>query len=311
MSVSHARVLVIAALLGLPQGACGRAELPEEPAAGAGTAQGAASKSPASSTPAPAPPDEGNTQVIEARTAKGERTEVAVTAPPGFRVMAAPNAPDPHGGKFTLAEATKGLGKKGTLAARIDTAMGSFYCDLFEDRAPNTVANFVGLARGLRKYWDPHELAWVGKHYYDGTAFHRASPGFMIKGGDRTGFGGGVIGYNIPDELHPSLRHDRPGQLCMANTNQGGGAALFLITEVPAPHLDGGYPIFGQCEPATLVQRISRAPQKGKNEPLEPVAIRKVEIKRVVGGAAKWRPAGADVPPLPGLPAPGRGVMVP
>lgn len=295
---------------------CGREELAEAPAGAPEPPASSAAKPPASAattaTAAPAKSEgDGEFQTVRARTLKGEETDVAIQAPAGWKVTAAPTSPDPHGGKFTLAEATKGLSKQGTLAARIETAAGNFYCDLYDDKAPNTVANFVGLARGLRKYWDPQKLAWTASPYFDGTTFHRTRPGFVIQGGDRTGMGMGLVGYFIPDELHPSLAHDRPGQLCMANRAKNANGAQFMITEVPAPHLDGGYTIFGQCDPATLVQRISRMPQSKDGKPNAPVVVKKVEIKRLVGGAAKWRPPGEVVLPLPGLPAPGRAVRVP
>lgn len=252
-------------------------------------------------------------RIVRARTASGQMTSLSMKAPKGWEVMAAPNKPDPHAGKFTLDEAVKGLPKQGTLAAQIKTSMGSFYCDLYPDKAPVTVANFIGLARGLRKFWDANLLEWTARKYYDGTAFHRVVPAFMIQGGDYTGTGRGHIGYLIPDEITPELRHDRPGRLCMANRGPNTGESQFFITEGPAPHIEGGYTIFGQCEPATLVQRIARVPQDGppNNRPLSPVAIEKVEIRRVVGGAAKWMPESAKLPPIPGLPVPGRAVQVP
>jgi peptidyl-prolyl cis-trans isomerase A (cyclophilin A) len=269
----------------------------------------------------PARPREGSAKndsvdgyrVIRARTASGQMTTLSMKAPKGWEVMAAPNKPDPHAGKFTLDEAVKGLPKQGTLAALIKTSMGSFYCDLYPDKAPIAVANFVGLARGLRQFWDAEKLEWTARKYYDGTSFHRVIPAFMIQGGDYSGTGRGNIGYVIPDEVSPDLHHDRPGQLCTANRGPNTAQAQFFITEGPAPHLEGSYTIFGQCEPATLVQRIARVPQDGppNNRPLSPVTIEKVEIRRMVGGAAKWMPASAKLPPMPGLPAPGRAVQVP
>jgi peptidyl-prolyl cis-trans isomerase A (cyclophilin A) len=252
-------------------------------------------------------------RVIHARTKDGNTTAIQVKPPKGWDIIQPPSEPDPHAGKFTLAEAEKGLPKQGTFAAQIKTSMGSFYCDLFADKAPNTVANFVGLARGLRKFWDSEKLAWVARAYYDGTTFHRVIPGFMIQGGDHTRTGRGGIGYLIPDETHPSLHHDRPGQLCMANKGPNTNESQFFITEGAAPHLEGSYTIFGQCEPATLVQRIARVPQSGapNNTPLTPVTIEHVEIRRLVGGASKWMPASAKLPPMPGVPAPGRAIEAP
>jgi peptidyl-prolyl cis-trans isomerase A (cyclophilin A) len=249
-------------------------------------------------------------RVIRARDKDGNMTSIAVQPPKGWDIMQSPTEPDPHGGKFTLAEATKGMPKDGTFAAQIKTNMGSFYCDLFADKAPNTVANFIGLARGLRKFWDAEKVAWVARPYYDGTTFHRVIPEFMIQGGDYTGTGRGSIGYTIPDEANPTLHHDRPGQLCMANRGPNTNEAQFFITEGAAPHLEGSYTIFGQCEPATLVQRIARVPQGPENKPLTPVTIEHVEIRRIVGGMAKWMPASAKLPPMLGVPAPGRAVEV-
>ena len=217
----------------------------------------------------------------------------------------------PAGRRVHARDATAGLPKQGTLAAQIKTSMGSFYCDLFSDKTPNTVANFVGLARGKRKFWDADKVAWIARPYYDGTTFHRVIPGFMIQGGDHTGTGRGGIGYMIPDEMHPTLHHDRPGQLCMANRGPNTNEAQFFITEAATPHLEGSYTIFGQCEPGTLVQRISRVPQSSPdNRPLTPVVIEHIEIRRMLGGATKWMPESAKLAPLPGVPAPGRAVQV-
>jgi peptidyl-prolyl cis-trans isomerase A (cyclophilin A) len=293
---------------------CGRAPSPDENANVDRPEKPAAATPPtpaaSASKPAPADTTPGNLQTIHARTMKGDETEVSVQAPAGWTVMAAPTSPDPHAGTFTLAQATKGLPKQGTLAARIQTPMGALYCDLFDDEAPNTVANFVGLARGLRKFWDTKKLAWLAEPYYDGTTFHRAKPGLMIQGGDRSGSGRGYVGYTIPDELSPTLTHDRPGQLCLFSQNKDSGSAQFFVTEAPTPHLEGHFPVLGQCEPVTLVQRISHMPQATRGFPDAPVVIEKLEIRRVVGGAAKWRPKGEVVPPIPGLPAPGRAVLV-
>ncbi|MEK6607321.1 MAG: peptidylprolyl isomerase, partial [Myxococcota bacterium] len=109
--------------------------------------------------------------------------------------------PDPHGGTFTIAEATAGLPKKGKLQAVIETTQGTFTCELFEKEAPNTVANFVGLARGLRAFRDLKTGAWVKRPYYDGIIFHRVIPNFMIQGGDPSGTGRDGPGYDIADEF--------------------------------------------------------------------------------------------------------------
>ncbi|MCG8555771.1 MAG: peptidylprolyl isomerase [Proteobacteria bacterium] len=202
------------------------------------------------------------------------------------RLIRVPNRPDPHEGSFTLKQALRGLAKDGELIARIETRMGALYCELFEDKAPIAVANFVGLARGLRRFWDARQGEWVARRYYDRTTFHRIIPGFMIQGGDYLGDGSGTTGYEFPDEIHPSLKHDRPGLLCMANRGPNTNSGQFFLTDGPAPHLDHSYTIFGECEPTALIGRIARVPQAGppNNRPLDPVAIRAVQVERARGG---------------------------
>jgi peptidyl-prolyl cis-trans isomerase A (cyclophilin A) len=318
---SIVRVTLLAIMLGGACSSCKTKKLPEaedwpvdhesKPSSAQPSAQVAQHAAPLKPRPSAEPETVDGYRVIRAKDKDGNVTSISVKPPSGWEIMPAPTEPDPQGGKFTLAEAEKGLAKKGTLAAHIKTNMGSFYCDLFADKTPNTVANFVGLARGLRRFWDADKVAWVVRPYYDGTTFHRVIPEFMIQGGDYTGTGRGSIGYTIPDELDPSLHHDRPGQLCMANRGPNTNEAQFFITEGAAPHLEGSYTIFGQCEPPTLVQRIARVPQGPENRPLTPVVIEHVEIKKVVGGAAAWMPASAKLPPMPGVPAPGRAVQAP
>ena len=123
---------------------------------------------------------------------------------------------DPVGGKFTLAEATQGMTGSGKLVAEIHTDKGKLECALYEDKAPITVANFVGLARGLRP-WKTPGGEWVRRAAYDGTTFHRVVKGFMIQGGDPAGTGAGEPGYVIPDEIWEGARHDQRGYICMAN----------------------------------------------------------------------------------------------
>jgi peptidyl-prolyl cis-trans isomerase A (cyclophilin A) len=238
-------------------------------------------------------------EVIRAKQPDGKSADVAVKAPEGWKVVQPPDSPDPQAGKFTLAQALKGLPTKGTLSASIVTVMGTLQCDLFEDKAPNTVANFVGLARGLRKFWSSKDRAWVARPYYDGTTFHRVIPDFMIQGGDWAGDGSGGIFYTIPDELHPALKHDRAGQLCMANRGPNTNEAQFFITEGAAPHLDGSYTIFGQCTPLDLVNHIARVPQSGppNNRPLTPVVINHVSIARHPAASGGATPAASAAPP--------------
>jgi peptidyl-prolyl cis-trans isomerase A (cyclophilin A) len=237
-------------------------------------------------------------EVIRAKTKDGQDTELAVKAPEGWKVVQPPTTPDPRDGKFALKDALQGLPGKAPLVATIRTSMGALYCDLYEDKAPLTVANFVGLARGLREWWSQKEQAWVAKPYYDGTTFHRVIPTFMIQGGDWKGDGSGDMWFTIPDEVEPSLHHDRAGQLCMANRGPNTNEAQFFITEGAAPHLDGSYTIFGQCTPTEVVNRIARVPQSGppNNRPLTPVVIEKVTIERRNGGANAVAASGGAAP---------------
>jgi peptidyl-prolyl cis-trans isomerase A (cyclophilin A) len=188
-----------------------------------------------------------------------------------------PTSPDPRGGNFTLAQATAGLPPGRTLTATLETSQGTFTCALLPEAAPRTVANFVGLARGLRDFWDPVAGQWARRPFYDGTVFHRVIPDFMIQGGDqlRSGFGG--TGYEFPDENVQG--HDAGGLLCMANHGPNTNGGQFFITEVPKPHLDGSYSIFGRCTPVDLVARIARVPTEGTT-PMEPVELRRVQITR-------------------------------
>lgn len=204
--------------------------------------------------------------------------------PPQPRPSRRPTSPDPENGEFTLDEALVGLPGKGKLHATLETSEGTIECRLFDDKAPLTVANFVGLARGLRPFWDGKQGAWVKRPLYDGTTFHRVIPGFMIQGGDHMGDGTGDVGYMVKDELHPTLKHDRAGLLCMANKGPNTNGGQFFITDAPAPHLTAmkTYTIFGECKPTSVVSKIAAVPKTfpGGERPATPVEIRKVTITR-------------------------------
>lgn len=189
-----------------------------------------------------------------------------------------PSAEDPLKGKFTLDDATKGLPAGKQLIATIETSMGSLECKLFDDKAPITVANFVGLARGVRP-WKTPEGKWEKKAAYDGTVFHRIIKGFMIQGGDALKSGRGEPGYVIPDEIWEDANHDRPGLLCMANRGPNTNGAQFFITDDAAFHLDVSYTIFGECGPVDLVHKIASVEVRG-DRPATPPDIKKITITR-------------------------------
>jgi peptidyl-prolyl cis-trans isomerase A (cyclophilin A) len=205
-------------------------------------------------------------------------------APPGPKVPAKPvatvpvSADDPLKGSFSLADATQGISGSGALVATMDTDLGKLDCKLYEDKAPLTVANFVGLARGTRPWKDP-DGKWVKKPAYDGTIFHRIIKGFMIQGGDARGTGSGEPGYVIPDEIWENAMHDRAGLLCMANRGPNTNGAQFFITDAAAPHLDRGYTIFGECGPEEMVHKLASVEVVGER-PKTPPKIKSIKIKR-------------------------------
>ncbi len=216
-----------------------------------------------------------------------------------------PDGPDPLAGQFTLEQALDGLEKPqdaGNPKAVIKTSRGNFTCELFADSAPRTVANFIGLARGLRDWWNPRTCQWVRKPFYDGLIFHRVIPNFMIQGGCPLRNGGGNPGYTFDDEIDTSRSHDKVGILSMANagkTPEGkgtNGSQFFIIDswedeKGPPTRLDGKHSIFGICSPASLIFQIARTPSTGcvvdkvsgkcgpgSNRPLEDVVIETISI---------------------------------
>jgi peptidyl-prolyl cis-trans isomerase A (cyclophilin A) len=186
--------------------------------------------------------------------------------------------------------------------AVMDTSMGRITCRLFDKQAPQTVANFIGLAQGTKDWTDPATREKVhGKPLYAGTVFHRVIPGFMIQGGDPLGSGLGDPGYYVPDEISPDLFFDVPGRLAMANSGPNTDGSQFFVTEAVQPHLDGHYTIFGQCDPASVdvVKSIARVERDPGDKPLTPVMLKQITILPVgqpVPPAAAATPAAAPAP---------------
>jgi peptidyl-prolyl cis-trans isomerase A (cyclophilin A) len=205
----------------------------------------------------------------------------AAAAPSGSaEPKVVPPGTDPEQGEFTLEEALKGLPKTGTLVAEIQTDAGKLKCNLYDDKAPITVANFVGLARGLRPFKDPKTREWVKRPAYDDGVFHRIIKGFMIQGGDPTGTGRSDGGYVFADEVWPGANHDRRGLICMANRGKNTNSMQFFILDGAAPHLNGGYTIFGECGPDSVIEKLAAAEVQG-DRAVNPPKLKKVTIKRV------------------------------
>jgi peptidyl-prolyl cis-trans isomerase A (cyclophilin A) len=160
--------------------------------------------------------------------------------------------------------------------------MGKFTIELFEKQAPNTVANFVGLAEGSKEWKDPKTGQVItGKPFYDGVIFHRVIDGFMIQGGDPTGTGMGGPGYRFPDEIHPELKHTSEGTLSMANAGPNTNGSQFFITLGPTPHLDGRHAVFGRVvEGMDVVKQIGKT-KTSRDRPVTDVVMNKVTIERV------------------------------
>ena len=168
------------------------------------------------------------------------------------------------------------------LYARFVTTLGEFTCQLFEDECPETVANFAGLASGEKTYVDPKSGQETQGKFYDGLAFHRVIADFMLQGGCPLGTGTGGPGYRFDDEFCPSLRHDQPGRLSMANAGPNTNGSQFFITTVPTPHLDDHHSVFGQVvEGMDVVRAIERTPTDSRDKPREAVVMTQVEIVRV------------------------------
>ena len=147
--------------------------------------------------------------------------------------------------------------------ANLVTEKGTVRIRLFAREAPETVNNFVFLAR---------------EGYFDGTTFHRVIEGFMAQGGDPTGTGAGGPGYRIADEFHPDLRHDKPGILSMANRGPDTGGSQFFITHVATPWLDDRHAVFGEVvEGMEVVNAIRERDPQSDREPGD--RIERVEIE--------------------------------
>jgi peptidyl-prolyl cis-trans isomerase A (cyclophilin A) len=171
--------------------------------------------------------------------------------------------------------------KKGPVYATLKTSMGDIVIQLFDDKAPKTVANFVGLATGTKEWIDPKTGEKVKRPLYSGTIFHRVIPGFMIQGGDPLGNGTGSPGYRFEDEFSPELRHSKGGILSMANAGPNTNGSQFFITLAPTPHLDGRHSVFGVViKGQEIVVAIGNVSRDFRDRPIKDVVVKEIVISR-------------------------------
>ncbi|WP_182525131.1 peptidylprolyl isomerase [Nocardioides dongkuii] len=160
----------------------------------------------------------------------------------------------------------------------LKTTMGDIVLNLFPNHAPETVANFVGLAKGEKSY-----DAGNGRSgpFYDGLGFHRVIDGFMIQGGCPLGTGTGGPGYTFKDEIHPELVFDKPYLLAMANAGPGTNGSQFFITLAATPWLNRKHTIFGEVADQAsrdVVDKIGKVKTGPMDRPAEPIVFESVEI---------------------------------
>lgn len=157
------------------------------------------------------------------------------------------------------------IDKKKKYEATLHTEKGDLILELFADKTPITVNNFVFLSR---------------EGFYDGVIFHRVIENFMVQGGDPTGTGRGGPGYTFKDEFDPTLKHNKPGILSMANAGPGTNGSQFFITHVPTPWLDGKHSVFGQVTGGMEV--LMSIPPRDPGRPEYPgVKIKSVTITEI------------------------------
>jgi peptidyl-prolyl cis-trans isomerase A (cyclophilin A) len=194
-------------------------------------------------------------------------------------------------GKFILAAAlllsasigtaAEGPEKKAPVYATLKTSMGDIVVQLYEDKAPKTVANFISLATGTKEWTDPKTGEKVKRPLYNGTIFHRVIPGFMIQGGDPLGNGTGGPGYKFEDEFSPELRHNKAGIMSMANAGPNTNGSQFFITTQATPFLDGKHSVFGEVvRGQEVVAAIANAPRDLRDRPIKDVVLKEVVISR-------------------------------
>lgn len=201
-----------------------------------------------------------------------------------------PSSPSKHGGIGVSGRSQVHETLRNMTTIIMHTSEGDIKINLFDDKAPNTVANFLGLATGEKQWLDPMSGQPSNDPFYNGLTFHRIIKDFMIQGGCPLGTGTGGPGYEFDDEIDPSLKFDHPYLLAMANAGlrrgmdgkiHGTNGSQFFITTVPTPWLDGHHTIFGEVaddDSKAVVDKLEAVNTDRMDRPTEPVGIVSVKV---------------------------------
>jgi len=167
------------------------------------------------------------------------------------------------------------------LYANFKTNVGNMLAELYWQKAPQTVKNFVGLATGTIEWHNKNTGKKTVKPLYNNTIFHRVIPNFMIQGGDPQGTGVGGPGYKFNDEFHDELTHNSAGILSMANSGPNTNGSQFFIIENPTPHLDNIHSVFGKIiKNIELISKIAQVKTNHINKPIKNIILMEIIINK-------------------------------
>ena len=181
------------------------------------------------------------------------------------------------------------------------TSHGSFTCQLFYDKVPRTVANFVGLASGEKSWLNLPTGEVMRRPFYNGLTFHRVVSGFVIQGGSPKGDGSDGPGYTFRDEFDPTLRHSKAGILSMANSGPHSNGSQFFVTLAATSHLNDLHSVFGEVTSGMeVVNAIGSVPVDASSKPTTAVVMQTVTIRRVGAAAIAFNAAAQGLPTVGG-----------